>query len=233
MSSLIRRQQLVEQVIEHLNNAISSGSYIIGAKLPAEPQLMEELGVGRSTIREAIRVLAHSGVLEVRQGDGTYVRALPASGEPLALRLRRARFRETQEVRRMLEIEIVRLAAERHREEDLHVIRGCLDLRQEALVRGDFTAALDADIKFHCAVAEATGNTVLSDLYRAFALNLREALATRWEVAESDPSGTEDMHGLHIRLLDAIAVYDTAEAVKTTITLLDRHDAALLKEKPL
>src|SRR5271169_875714 len=119
MGSLIRRQQLVEQVIEHLNNVISSGTYAIGAKLPAEPQLMEELGIGRSTLREAIRVLSHNGVLEVRQGDGTYVRALPDSGETLARRLRRARVREVQEVRKTLEIEIVRLAAERHKEEDL------------------------------------------------------------------------------------------------------------------
>ncbi len=73
---------------------------------------MEELGVGRSTLREAVRVLAHNGILEVHQGDGTSVRSFPAAGEPLMIRLRRAQVREIQEVRRTLEIEIVRLAAD-------------------------------------------------------------------------------------------------------------------------
>jgi GntR family transcriptional repressor for pyruvate dehydrogenase complex len=229
MTSLIKKQHLVEQVIEHLNNIITSGSYAIGTKLPAEPQLMEELGVGRSTLREAIRVLSHSGVLEVRQGYGTYVRALPENSEPLAVLLRRARFREVQEVRRTLEIEIVRLAAERHRQEDLSRIRNCLNLRQEALDSGDLTAVLDADIKFHCSVAEAAGNAVMADLYRTFALSLRKALATQWEFADSNPAETTD---LHVRLFNAIAARNAAEAVATTIALLDRHESTVKIGEP-
>ncbi|HAM50318.1 MAG TPA: hypothetical protein DCP92_06345 [Nitrospiraceae bacterium] len=82
------KKQLVDQVIEHLKNVIASGKYGIGAKLPTEPYLMEKLGVGRSTLREAVRVLAHNGMLEVRQGGGTYVSALPDDAEPFAHRLR-------------------------------------------------------------------------------------------------------------------------------------------------
>ncbi|RMD78800.1 MAG: FadR family transcriptional regulator, partial [Chloroflexi bacterium] len=72
----ITRRRLVEQVIDHLRQQIATGTYPIGSRLPPEPQLMAQIGVGRSTVREAIRALAHEGLLEVRQGDGTYVRAL-------------------------------------------------------------------------------------------------------------------------------------------------------------
>ena len=222
---MIRRQQLVEQVIEHLSGAISTGAYIVGAKLPAEPQLMEELGVGRSTLREAVRVLAHSGVLEVRQGNGTYVRALSSGDEPLARQLRRAKLREVLEVRRTLEIGVVRLAAKRHQAADVKRARECLESRQEAAGRGDLAAALDADMAFHCAIADAGGNAVFADLYRTFALSLREALALQWEFTDSKPADTED---LHVRLLDAIATRDEDAAVAITIALLDRHDATTM-----
>jgi len=218
------KQQLTDQVIEHLKSVIASGKYGMGSKLPAEPQLMEDLGVGRSTVREAIRVLAHNGMLEVRQGDGTYVRSLPAEGEPLTQRLRRAGVREVQEVRRALELEIVRLAAERRGEKDLKRIRECLKKRHEALKRKDIPAALDADISFHCAVAEAAGNEVLADLYRAFAISLRGALLTLWDGADSDPVVTG---GLHQRLVEAIEARDAVQAMTATAALLDHHGEVL------
>ncbi len=221
---MIQKQQLTDQVIEHFSAAIASGAYAIGAKLPTEPELMEELGVGRSTLREAIRVLAHNGILEVRQGDGTYVRSLPSSGEPLLQRLRRARADEIQEVRRTLEIEIVRLAASRHKKSALKKILGHLKERSKALEGGDMQALLDADIAFHCAIADAAGNEVLSDLYGIFALSLRGALATLWDASDHDASG---MAMLHERLYEAIAARDAERATSITEALLDRHGEAI------
>jgi DNA-binding FadR family transcriptional regulator len=223
------KQQLVDQVIEHLKSVIASGKYGIGAKLPAEHQLVEELGVGRSTLREAIRVLAYNGMLEVRQGDGTYVRALPADGEPLANRLRRARVGEIQEVRQALELEIVKLAAKRYRKKDLQQMRRHLKERHEALIQKDIPAVLDADISFHCAVAEASGNKVLADLYRTFELSLRGALETLWEGADSNPKVTEE---LHYRLVEAIAARDAAQAVTAASALLNRHSKSLSAALP-
>ena len=70
-----RRTGLVDQVIEQMRKAISSGEWPVGQRIPAEPELVSALGVGRNTVREAVRALAHAGLLEVRQGDGTFVRA--------------------------------------------------------------------------------------------------------------------------------------------------------------
>jgi GntR family transcriptional repressor for pyruvate dehydrogenase complex len=207
-----------------MEQAISSGEYAPGTRLPAEPDLVRELGVGRSTLREAVRALAHNGVLEVRQGDGTYVRSLPAEGEPLAYRLRRADVAEIGEVRRALELEIVRLAAERRNEKDIENMRSFLSIRGQAIARKDTVAALDADIAFHCAVAWAAHNEVFADLYRIFAKALRKALAALWERAGGEPSLTEQ---LHVRLVEAIAGRDVTGAVATASALLDRHESAV------
>jgi GntR family transcriptional repressor for pyruvate dehydrogenase complex len=216
-SGVIKPQQLSDQVIGLLNEAIGSGEFAVGAKMPPEPQLSKELKVGRSTLREAVRVLAHQGVLEVRQGDGTYVRSLPADGEPLTHRLRRAKVSEIGEVRRALELEIVRLAAERHDEKDIENIRSFLEIRQQALARGDSDGALDADIAFHCAIAWATQNEVFADLYRIFAITLRHALAALWETKGGAPSLTRE---LHAQLVDAIASRDSQKAVAIASALL-------------
>jgi len=221
---LIKKQQLADQVIEHFRSAISSGKYAVGDKLPTEPQLTAELGVGRSTLREAIRVLAHNEILEVRQGDGTYVRSLPASCEPLVQRLRRAKAGEIQEVRRALEVEIARLAATRHRKSDSERIRGHLKERRKALARNDMPALLEADIAFHCAIADAAGNEVFSDLYRTFARSLREVISTLWDAVDFDGSVVAEMHE---KLFNAIAARDAGLAAKITAALIDRHDKTL------
>jgi GntR family transcriptional regulator, transcriptional repressor for pyruvate dehydrogenase complex len=219
----VQRRQLVDEVISHLGQAIRAGRFALGERLPSEAQLMAELGVGRSTLREAVRVLAHSGVLEVRQGDGTYVRAIAAVDEPLARRLGRSRAGEVHEVRRALELETARLAALRRSETDLAHMRAHLAARATALAGGDSQAALDADIAFHCAVAEAAGNAVLAELYQTFATSLRPALAALWKV-EGTPAEAAD---LHEQLLAAIAACDAAAAAAVTTTLLARHSAAL------
>ncbi len=221
---MIKKQQLVDQVIEYLSNTIVSGTYKIGDKLPTEPKLMAELGVGRSTLREAIRALAHNEILEVRQGDGTYIRSFPSSGEPLIQRLRRAKVGEVQAVRRTLELEIVRLAAKQHKQADLKRILSHLRSRRVALARNDIPALLDADVAFHCALAEATGNEVLSDVYRTFALSLRDALTTLWDTADHDQS---KMAMLHDNLFEAISARDAVRAESITLALLDRHSVTL------
>ncbi|XLM20246.1 GntR family transcriptional regulator, partial [Chromobacterium piscinae] len=80
--------------------------------MPTEPELAEELGISRNTVREAIRVLLYAGLLEVRQGDGTYVRAVVNPGEAMRS-ISRASLREHLEVRCLLEESAARLAAER------------------------------------------------------------------------------------------------------------------------
>ncbi|CAM5710563.1 Fatty acid metabolism regulator protein [Streptomyces hirsutus] len=68
-----RRSALSEQVIATLRTQIASGEWPVGSRIPTEPELVEQLGVARNTVREAVRALAHNGLLDIRQGSGTYV----------------------------------------------------------------------------------------------------------------------------------------------------------------
>ena len=108
----LRRSPLVDLAVAQLREQVLSGQWAVGARLPAETELAQRLEVGRSTVREAVRALVHAGLLETRQGSGTYVRSVtPEAGwEP---RLRRAAVLDAYEVRQALEVQAARLAASR------------------------------------------------------------------------------------------------------------------------
>jgi DNA-binding FadR family transcriptional regulator len=217
---MLQRNQLVGQVISHLEEAISSGVYPLGSRLPPEPQLMSELGVGRSTLREGVRALIHKGLLAARQGDGTYVLATPAERTSLAERLAAARVQEVQEVRYALEREVARLAAQRRDSADIARITAALARRRDALAHGAMSTALDADIELHCAIAAASKNPLLSEIYRNFARALRSAIAALWQ-AEGLPRSTGP--DAHDRLVNAIAVGDAGAAVAAVDEVLQLH----------
>ena len=114
-TNTLPRRSLVDGAIDRLRQAVESGEWPVGRRLPVESALAEELGVGRNTVREAVRVLVHVGLLETRQGDGTYVLRRLDPAESLR-RLRRTTLRDQLEMRIALESEAARLAAERRDE---------------------------------------------------------------------------------------------------------------------
>lgn len=205
----VRRPPLITQVIEYLQGQITSGVYPVGARLPGENELSVRLNVGRSTLREAMRVLVHAGVVEVRPGDGTYVCTSLPETVPLQQQLRRAQVADVSEVRDMLDVECARAAALRHHEEDLTHLRQLLQERQAALETSQLEAFIDSDIRFHLAVAEATRNTVLISLYRTFAVVLREVfeVVLREPVQEADRvfHFLAENQALHVELVEALA----------------------------
>ncbi|MGB8256042.1 MAG: GntR family transcriptional regulator, partial [Pseudonocardiaceae bacterium] len=122
--SSLRRGSLAELATRQLHDQVTSGTWPVGSRIPAETELAVQLGVGRSTVREAVRALVHVGLLESRQGAGTFVRALSTAGwEPL---VRRAAVLEVYEVRGGLEFQAARLAATRRTEADIERIDAAL-----------------------------------------------------------------------------------------------------------
>src|SRR5919107_1276902 len=109
----------VREVTERLSEKIRAGEWPVGGRIPTEPQLVEALGVGRNTVREAVRALVHAGVLECRQGSGTYVVSTDELSGAVTRRLADAEFAEAVEVRRAFEVEAARLAALRRTDSDL------------------------------------------------------------------------------------------------------------------
>ena len=211
------RQRLVDRVIEELQQRISLGALAPGERLPTEDQLTAQLGVSRTTLREAVGVLTHAGLIDVRQGDGSYVKAAPTRDEPLGHRLRRAAASEVYEVRRVLELETARLAAVRRTGDDLDRMRESLAARDAARERRDIEAFVDADVALHVAIARASKNAVLADLFQAFATVLRETIA---DIAR-DPALVADTAPLHHELVEAIARRDVKAAIEATRHLLE------------
>lgn len=212
-----RRQSLANQVLSYLQQQIATGAFPVGSKLPAESELMAQLAVGRSTLREAMRVLAHMGLVEVQPGDGTYVCTPPPEAEPLGQRLQRAKVFDVYEVRRSLELECVRLAALRRDEQDLARLQQAVQKRREYLAPEHEQAFIDADLEFHVAIADATKNAVLADLYRAFINVHRET----WVKANEVPGLSVQGQALHEQIAEAIAQRDPQNAQRILEQMLN------------
>lgn len=218
----IQKHPLVDQVLRRLREKIVSGRLSVGDKLPSESQLMAELGVGRTTIREAIRVLAYTGQLEVRQGSGTYVRALTEHGN-LVERLRSARVREVYQVRRALEVEVARAAALGRDDNDLSAIQDIIESLQVHLRDGAREAFLDADMRLYGALAECTKNTVLIDVYRSFAQALKQAI-TQVMVF---PGVMKSCLARHEQVYQALVDRDAETAAAVTARFLERVNSLI------
>ncbi|UTH72369.1 FadR/GntR family transcriptional regulator [Chromobacterium sp. IIBBL 290-4] len=174
MNPVVKRS-LVDIALESLGQQLAAGRWPVGCKMPTEPELAEELGISRNTVREAIRVLLYAGLLEVRQGDGTYVRAVINPGEAMRT-ISRASLREHLEVRCLLEESAARLAAERADDGELSRIAAALEQ-----LRGDPASDTpenyaQRDIVFHVAIADACGNQALAGLYRYFSDAVRQSV---------------------------------------------------------
>ncbi|PUZ19435.1 transcriptional regulator, GntR family [Chitinophaga costaii] len=174
----MKRARLSDQVVEKIRDDIQRKRYKPGDKIPAEPALMKIYAVGRSTIREAIKSLAMSGILKVQQGAGTFVNA-DLETASLEQRLQRANFEEINAVRKLLEEEIVSLAVAHHTPAQLAAIGECLLARKEAIAAEDRQACTEADIAFHMAIAHASGNRVLAGLYQHFTATIRSFFSKR------------------------------------------------------
>lgn len=174
MNTPIQKRSLADEVASQISAYIQSGHYVVNQKLPTEPELMKQFGVGRSSIREAIRMLANSGMLRVQQGVGTFVEEYSANNETLQQRLKRAKARDIDEVRQLIEVKIAQKAAVNRTEEQLAIIEEFLVQRGKAAQAGLLEECVQADINFHLSIAKASGNDILIDLYQAFSSQLKD-----------------------------------------------------------
>lgn len=223
--SALARVSLVDQIIAQLHALIEAGEWPLGTRIPTEAELGEQFGVGRNTIREAVRALGYAGMLETRQGDGTYVRAHSDLGGMIQRRVQRSALTEAMEVRNSLERDAARLAASRHTAADLDAIRAALERQEHDLLHGDQDTIVDADIAFHRAIVNATYNSVLLDLYD----HLTDALGHRMAIAEaiSPQAGAGVRMDEHQAILDAIAMGDADAAAEAAANHLQHSIEAV------
>lgn len=208
---VIERRSLVEQTAAALRSRITAGDWPVGGRIPPEAELVRQLGVSRNTLREAVRCLAHAGMVEVRQGDGTYVRAAADGGETLR-RIARASLRDQIEVRCALEEAAARLAASRRSAADVAALTQARDACVGLIAAGQLEDYVTCDFAFHRGIVAAAGNPALEELYLYFATAIRGSI--RRTVGDADIPEPSDAH--HRAVLDAIGRSD-ADGAATAV----------------
>jgi len=210
-----RRSGLIDQVIDQLRAQITAGVWSIGDRIPTEAELAQLTGTSRNTVREAVQSLVHAGLLERRQGSGTYVLASSELAGAVSRRVAGANAHDILEVRRTLEVGAARLAARRRTDSDVTVMRDLLAQRNRALAGGRIDEALTVDVALHRAIGQAAHNPVLTDLYENFLAVLQESVRTNYYLAGGMVS-TE-----HLALVEAIAAGDEDAAASEAACYLD------------
>jgi DNA-binding FadR family transcriptional regulator len=208
------RTGLVDQVIDQLREAIANGEWPVGERIPPEPELVAALGVGRNTVREAVRALSHAGLLEVRQGDGTFVRATSEISGAVR-RLCGSELREVLQVRRALEVEGARLAALHRTEDELAELTETLSHRDHAWGERTWDAVVDTDTRFHQLVVRCSHNNLLIALHEG----VTEAVRASVLATVDNPAVPSFID--HGPMLAAIRAGDGDRAARETAQFLD------------
>lgn len=215
MLSPIKRSRIFEHIVEQIRERVADGSLRPGTRLPPERVLAETLGVSRTSVREALRALELQGIIQGKQGGGTYIQDM--STEVLVQRLAAAAGKgeetvtEILELRELIEPGVARLAAERATAEHIAELERWCEQHRARVAAGQSYAA--EDTAFHYAVAVAAGNSTLLRLQNTIADMLRE---TRAESLLGPDRPLRSLRG-HEQILEAIRLHDGEAAYRATL----------------
>lgn len=213
---IIQKKSLADMIAETLKQQITEGTYRAGDKLPTEPELMKTFGVGRSSVREAVKLLVNMGVVRVQQGSGTFV-AVPSNNDDVNIKMSTADRTELDEVRKILDIAIVEKAVARRTEKDIERMRTSLEKRKVNAEKGLLEECIEADLNFHIAIADAAHNRILANIYRSAATHLLSEFNRIYD-------GTDcfiNSQTSHEKLLKHIIAGDLKNARKTATIIVE------------
>jgi DNA-binding FadR family transcriptional regulator len=226
--------------LDHLGLAIVSGKYAVGASLPPEPLMGEELGVSRTVVREAVKSLIAKGLVSTGPKVGT--RVLPRDTwnwfDPDVIiwqskaGLTPEFLRDLQDLRRLIEPAAVRMAAERATPENLQEIQAAYEGMYSAVHEGgDY---VKYDLRFHQGLLKACQNRMLIQMNKALSALLR----TSFEISTSRPDGPKSSLPLHKAVLDAVAARNPQKAERAILVLIDGahqdiEDVLASRKRPL
>ena len=217
----VRRQSLIAQVTDQLRAEIAEGRWSVGERIPTEPALCEMTGTARNTVREAVQALVHAGLLERRQGSGTYVIATDEQEVAFGDFFAAARRRDLIELRQALDVTAAGFAAERRNDDDIVALRTELARRNElwspeAVECDEQRAeAVASDAQLHRLVVVASHNAVYLEFYDLLLPALRRMISQRHVGRSHSHEAT------HTALVEAIIDGDAQAARKAARTLLD------------
>jgi GntR family transcriptional regulator, transcriptional repressor for pyruvate dehydrogenase complex len=229
----IKAKKIYEEIVEQIKQLMAGGELKPGDKLLPERELADRLQVSRASVREAIRALEMMGFVEIKPGDGTFVRDTNTDDiiQPLAmfLAVEKSSLLEMFEIRRIFETATAGLAAERATDEEVNQIGTLLERMKESLNIRDSERGEELDIAFHYAVAEATHNALLIRLYRTLTedFSLSVSIARRQLYIQQDnPQKIIDHHS---RVYEAIRAHDPETASQAMLEHLTYAELEMRK----
>ncbi len=202
-----------------LRHKISSGEWPINSKIPTEPELMRLIGVGKTTVREAVRSLASVGILEPMPGIGTFVRSRMPVSSVLVDYMAEFSVSDLLGYRRALELEAAQQAAKNRTDEQLAAMRQALENPTPQPEQPFGRRRGKTPGQFHFLIMEASGNTLLVGLYAGVMTALRQAILSGTVVHAAD---REAMRHDHLELLAALEARDVPRAAHAMASHVDR-----------
>jgi DNA-binding FadR family transcriptional regulator len=209
----IRRHRLYQEILARITQLVQSGEVQVGSVFPREKDLAERYGVSVSIIREAFRVLEHTGLVQGKQGGRRYLVSSAPSFGSLLHGMELVVQRDLMEARRAVEVSIVRLAAARCQPEDIERLREMVE--QEPNYTNNEAFRVE-DMRFHQAVADVTHNSVLSRLQQY----INDLRAARQAYTMSDET-RKALRVHHLPLVMALAAKDPDQAERAMVAHLE------------
>jgi GntR family transcriptional repressor for pyruvate dehydrogenase complex len=211
----VRRSRIYEHNVEQIRALVREGRWAPGDQIPPERELAERFRVSRTSVREALRALEMQGVIESRQGGGTFVRTADAEAlvPPLAAAILRGRreMAEVLEVRELIEPGIARQAAARARPEHISELERLVARQRECIAQG--RPFVDEDTAFHYTLARAADNHILLRLHNVILDLLRESRQSYLHVPDRPQMSLRG----HEAILTAVKDHDADAAFEASL----------------
>lgn len=230
----IRTKRLYEEIVEQIKRLIADGRLKPGDRLLAERELADRFQVSRASVREAIRTLEMLGIIDIRPGEGTFIRETDSDDiiRPLAmfLAVERSSALDMFEMRRIFETSTASLAAERATPEELDQIEASLESMKERLNVQDSEKGEEFDAAFHFAIAEAAHNSLLTRLFKTVSGDFAKAnSAARRQLYLDNVKNAQRIIDQHSEILAAIRSRSPKAAAKAMLTHLKFAESELRK----
>jgi GntR family transcriptional repressor for pyruvate dehydrogenase complex len=210
----IKIKKVADEVIKQIEELVVGGYLKPGSKLPSERELAEKFGVSRGGIREALSALDVIGFVEVKSGEGTFIRETSKDSNmkalSLLLLLEKDSMEDVFEIRKILEVAAVKYAAERATEDNLSMMDKYLNYMKTDLEDGKFS--FDPDFQFHYSIAESSGNPLLCRLMNTISGSVKQFLRESWPIRYTSIEEGNKILNEHIKIFKAIMNKDVESA---------------------
>ena len=211
------KRTISEKIVDQITKLVVTGNIKVGDKLPPERELAAMLGVGRSSLREALRSMINMGLLAVKHSEGTYIKKADANSlKPYFqwnIMLENATLDDLIEARELIELDVVTKAAERRTPEDIQKLEATVENMKEN--EGDKQALVNYDIEFHRMLVEIAGNSIMLSMIEI----IRSAMEVWFSYVLSYKHNVSDTIVEHTEIMNAVRTGDGKKAHK----LLEDH----------